>query len=111
MWRNQTALAGGEGPDRGGGAGSGGGILLVADTLEIDGSLQANGGAAPDTCFSVNDGGGGGGGGRIKLFYDSQITITGNTSVDAGTGGSGGNSGSGLSGSSGTVQTIQQEFP
>ncbi len=47
------------------GGGSGGGVLILSQHLELSGSIAANGG----TLYA------GGGGGRIKLFYETGVSI------------------------------------
>ena len=51
------------------GGGAGGGVLIVADELDCDGTIEAMGGDGG----SADDAGGGGGGGVVKQFYDSSI--------------------------------------
>jgi hypothetical protein len=54
-----------------GGAGSGGGIMIRADTVQMShASLNGAGGTGGSAGFG---GGGGGGGGRIKVFYTSRL--------------------------------------
>lgn len=65
------------------GPGSGGGILLIGDVVEFNGNASANG-AHGEISQSTGWGGGGGAGGRIKMFYESDFTNTGNLSVTPG---------------------------
>jgi gliding motility-associated-like protein len=70
------------------GGGSGGGILVYANTINGNGILTAKGGNGQDS--GGKEGGGGGGGGRIKLFYCSANNFSGTTSVAKGIPGVGG---------------------
>ncbi len=59
-----------------GGGGSGGGIMIWADSVIIHASfMDANGGNGADSEFG---GGGGGAGGRIKIFYVHDLDTIGN---------------------------------
>jgi len=106
---NGETPAGGHG--RNGGGGSGGGILLVGDIVDISGTLATiggNGGSGNDT---YNDGGGAGGGGRIKVFYDTSLTVNGDYDVSGGTGGVYGDAGHGEDGQDGTTTETNQTYP
>ena len=84
-----------------GGAGSGGGIMIRADTVRISfSSLNAAGGQGGYGDFG---GGGGGGGGRIKVFYTSRLdTSSAVIGCSFGSGGQGGISNGG-DGEAGTI--------
>ena len=72
------------------GAGSGGGIYLIAGTLDGTGTISAQGG------FAVNVNDGGGAGGRVALYYKNR-TFSGDINIsggDATTAGAEGNYGS-----------------
>jgi len=93
--------AGFDGNLEAGGAGSGGGIMIRADTVQMShASLSGAGGTGGSAGFG---GGGGGGGGRIKIFYTSRLD-TASVTVDCpyGVGGSGDISNGG-NGQTGTV--------
>jgi len=85
-----------------GGAGSGGGILLRADTVRlILAGLNAGGGNGGNS--DGFGGGGGGGGGRIKVFYYNRLDTSAVTlNCPFGSGGVGGES-NGSNGIAGTV--------
>lgn len=75
-----------------GGGGSGGGIMIRADQVEItnSGVLFAKGGAGGSATGNVYYGGGGGAGGRIKIFYQSFYSNLGTVNVTGGLQGGGG---------------------
>lgn len=79
---------GGSGPDRGssigGGAGAGALLIACAQTVTIDGSVTANGGAGAAYYFSDSTGGGSGGG--IRVVCDT-LAGAGNIRALAGSGG------------------------
>jgi hypothetical protein len=81
----------------GAGGASGGGIMLLADSAVIRGTLLADGGAGGSGTW----GGGGGAGGRIKIFYN-VLDITGGTGSYSG-GAGGGGSWPGMAGDMGTL--------
>ena len=85
-----------------GGGGSGGGIMIWADSAVIHNSvMDANGGNGANSEFG---GGGGAGGGRIKIFYTTSLDTSGLIlSVEGGTGGIGFQ---GIDGDSGMVGSI-----
>jgi outer membrane protein assembly factor BamB len=62
--QGEISVDGGELPTDGGG-GSGGGIMINAPTVVLEGKLHANGGAGSSPLRLS----GGGGGGRIKIYY------------------------------------------
>lgn len=95
----------GIGSGRSGGGGSGGGILLVGESVEVTGTLMADGGDGGSGTSTANDGGGGGGGGRIKLFSELPLVITGSYSVTGGAGGVYGSGGYGSAGADGVYTT------
>ena len=101
--------AGGTGRNAGGG--SGGGVLLIGDSVEITGSLTARGGRGGSGSSTANDGGGGGGGGRIKVFYDAGLTLSGSLTVTGGGGGTYGSLSYGNPGSSGSTYTAVLAYP
>jgi hypothetical protein len=79
----------------GNGGGSGGSIVIFAETLTGSGAIQANGGTG--YCDDANAGGGGGG--RIAVYvyrgpFYSPGRFTGTYSVSGGSGGGGGTAGS-----------------
>lgn len=84
-----------------GGGGSGGGIMLWADSNMIyNCTINANGGAGGSSSFG---GGGGAGGGRVKIFYSSYLDTSGLVlSAQGGAGGNGG-FGNGEPGMPGTI--------
>lgn len=65
-----------------GGGGSGGGILLVADEVELFGSLIARGGFGWLAVKGISSGGGGGG--KIEVVYDSRFLNVGTVNVEGG---------------------------
>ena len=81
------------GPSQAGQGGKGGGrIKIHASTINIEGSIQANGGGG---YAKYGYGGGGGSGGGITLMADS-VTINGSVTANGGSGGSyGGGGGAG----------------
>ena len=70
----------------GSGGGSGGGILLEGDVINVTGIVEAKGGSGGDgfgnAFFYPKEiwGGGGGGGGRIKIFYGTKNSFNPNVS-------------------------------
>lgn len=72
------------GPTSPGGAGSGGSIFIIADTVTGSGALQADGGQGYSDSSGV-DNAGGGGGGYIVLSYHTANTFTGTNSELGGT--------------------------
>jgi len=88
--------SGGAGPDRGyavGGGGGGGAILIAcAQTVTINGSISANGGAGVAYYFSDATGGGSGGGIRVVC---ASLTGAGTVKTLAGAGGKNGGAGLG----------------
>ncbi|MBA7645084.1 hypothetical protein ES703_52837 [subsurface metagenome] len=84
-----------------GGGGSGGGIMIWADSAVIHNSvMDANGGNGANSEL----GGGGGGGGRIKIFYSASLDTSDFTlSVQGGAGGVGFQGSDGDSGMAGTI--------
>jgi len=106
---NGETPTGGQG--RNGGGGSGGGILLVGDIVDISGILEAMGGNGGSGSSSANDGGGAGGGGRIKVFYDTSLTVSGSYDVTGGLGGTYGSAASGQDGQDGSTTETNQTYP
>ena len=70
------------------GGGSGGGIKVLGDYVNITGTLNARGGSGGNS--TVYYGGGGGGGGRVKIFHAASYANTGNIDVSGSRGGVGG---------------------
>ena len=109
-WITMNGSEPGGSQPRNGGGGSGGGILLVGDSVSINGDLEvigADGGSGSD---GANDGGGGGGGGRIKIFYDSSLTYSGSYDASGGSGGTYGSASYGASGSAGSYTETNQSY-
>ncbi len=93
-WHMGSGGGGGGGSvHAGGGAGGAGGGLIVinATTINIAGTISANGGNgfAGSAADGAGGGGGGGAGGSVYLFA-SSVTITGSVSALGGNGGTGG---------------------
>ena len=96
---------------RAGGGGSGGGVLVWGDDVTLTGSISARGGAGGSGTATYNDGGGGGGGGRLKVFYDTNLTLTGTVIVTGGSGGLYGDAGYGVTGSTGSTHRSNVGWP
>ena len=63
-----------------GGGGAGGDIIIIGDTVDLDGStIRANGGAGGNGAGEKHCEAGGGAGGRIKTVYESSISNTSTT--------------------------------
>jgi len=108
--------------DSGGGAGSGGHVILESKNLTLGngGRILADGGNGGMSTAGTSCGGGGGGGGRILYIYDTAIISTIfvnssngggkgeglNTNCDAGSGAS-----EATAGSAGTVAHIIRDYP
>lgn len=91
------------------GGGSGGGVLLVGDSISVgSGAAITARGSNGSSGASANDGGGGGGGGRIKIFRDSYLSTSPSMNVSGGSGGCCGNGASGAAGSTGTTYVTNQ---
>ena len=71
---------GGASTARGGGAGGGAILIVSTGTLEINGTVRANGGNAYNQSFTTSNDSGGGSGGGIRLVAD---TFTGSGVVEA----------------------------
>ena len=93
----------------GSGGGSGGGILLLGRVLQLDGTIEADGGNGANGGGRNSDGGGGGGGGRIKLFHEAGLFDNATVSVQPGSGGSGGSDAEGRDGQAGTIFRAEQD--
>lgn len=70
----------------GAGGGAGGGVLIVADYINVQGDLSVVGGdgGEPDPVINFGYAGGGGGGGRVKFFYGKKLTNLGTADVSGG---------------------------
>lgn len=90
------------GGGQGAGGGSGGGVLVLADNLDVTGTISVDGGGGSIGTSTANDDGGGGSGGRIKLFYDNMFNLAASYSMDGGLGGPNGSASGGLVGEMGT---------
>jgi len=75
---------GGASSARGGGAGGGAILIVSTGTLEINGTVRANGGNAYNQAYTTSNDSGGGSGGGIRLVAD---TFTGSGIVEAQAGG------------------------
>ena len=71
---------GGASTARGGGAGGGAILIVCTGTLEINGTVRANGGNPYNQAYTTSNDSGGGSGGGIRLVAD---TFTGNGVVEA----------------------------
>ncbi len=89
-----------------GGAG-GGVVILIAKTIDFNGSGEIDvAGTAGTAGTSGSGGGGGGGGGLILMFYETLNTDLGTYTVNGGAGGSGNQSG----GAGGDGYTIKKDI-
>lgn len=110
LFQGGTGGGGGStcGGGSGGGGGGGGGVLLLqvatGRTIQIDGSLRANGGRGGDG-FASTGAGGGGSGGRIRIVAPSGTIIVNDTISAAG--GDGGNGDFGPTGGGGGGGVIE----
>lgn len=101
---------GGSGGTGGGGGGGGGGgpVIVLAKTLDNQGTIRSNGGNGGNGAGALQGGGGGGGGGGgfVVTAYGPGSTA-GTIQVNGGTGGTAGGGGTvGANGSTGTVITL-----
>jgi hypothetical protein len=94
------------GVGRPGGNGTGGLLIVYADSILVNsgGSIRANG-ANGGAGSSGGAGGGGSGGGSINLFYSNSYLNSGTVAATAGSGGGGGCAG--RAGGAGTVRSVQ----
>ncbi len=85
-----------------GGGGSGGGLLIVGNTVDIEGAISAQGGQGAND--SIGGAGGGGGGGCVLIVSEpDSFTHPGQINIQGGSGGSG--PGAGTSGTDGVWQS------
>ncbi|MBK6689005.1 MAG: hypothetical protein IPG45_31345 [Deltaproteobacteria bacterium] len=110
LFQGGTGGGGGStcGNGSGGGGGGGGGVLLLqvstGRTIQIDGSLRANGGQGGDG-FGGTGAGGGGSGGRIQIVAPSGTIIVNDTiSAAGGDGGDGDFGATGGGGGGGVIE-------
>ncbi len=109
VWTANGGSGGGGGASdtgtSGGAGGKGGGsVIIIADTINFTGAVNANGGNGGVSGGLEGDGGGGAGG-LILMVAKTWSADTGSRTVTAGIGGTSGG-GNGAAGGTGTVKTI-----
>jgi len=104
------AFGGADNGGGGGGGGGGGAVLIVGPSIEVTGSLLADGGTGGDAVSTLDGGGGGGGSGGTVWLRGDRVMLTGTVRAEGGRGGLtavGGTCGLGGTGGAGAVGRIR----
>jgi hypothetical protein len=81
------AFGGADNGGGGGGGGGGGALLVVAPSVEVSGSVLADGGNGGDAAPGYDGGAGGGGSGGTVWFRADRVIVTGTVRAEGGRGG------------------------